>query len=186
MQTDNQQLALEAHHTQARKILLSVKEQLGHLESGKDTSIQLQANISQQLNTLARELHAIEELMPAVNADKRAIWQKRVKNLRDESACERGALDKFASRMYAQQQQAEERAALLKVRRERVRSCDPCAIPLGQVLLFRTSLSGTTGGLPTITSSQSKTASRENRRTSTLPAVSWMGCSATPRPCWVT
>ena len=46
--------ALSAHHTSARKIVLSVDQNLETLETGRDTSLGLQTEISQQLNMLAR------------------------------------------------------------------------------------------------------------------------------------
>ena len=44
---------LAAHHASARKIVLAVDQQLEQLETGRDTSLQLQSEISQHLNLLA-------------------------------------------------------------------------------------------------------------------------------------
>ena len=71
------QATLEAHHQSARKILLAVQQQLDLLESGRDTSIELQAEISQHLNTLSREVQTLEELLPYAGVGKRSIWSRR-------------------------------------------------------------------------------------------------------------
>jgi hypothetical protein len=111
------QVTLEAHHQSARKILLAVQQQLDLLESGRDTSIELQAEISQHLNTLSREVQTLEELLPYAGVGKRSIWSRRVQQLKDDSLRERGALDKYATQKYHQQREAEEREALLQARR---------------------------------------------------------------------
>ena len=110
------QVQLEAHHQSARKILLNVQQQLDLLESGRDTSIELQADISQHLNSLSREVQTLEELLPYAGGSKRAIWNRRVQQLKDDSLRERGALDKYATQKYHQQREQEERDALLQVR----------------------------------------------------------------------
>ena len=110
------QVALESHHASARKLLLTVQQQLDLLESGRDTSIELQAGISQSLNTLSREVQTIEELLPQASADKRSIWRRRVQQLKDDSLRERGALDKYATRVFHQQKEMQEREALLQRR----------------------------------------------------------------------
>ena len=72
------QVTLEAHHASARKILLAVQQQLDLLETGRDTSIEIQSEISQRLNTLSREVQTIEELLPYAASDKRKVWGRRV------------------------------------------------------------------------------------------------------------
>ena len=52
-------MALDAHHANARKLVLTVNEQLQALESGQDTSVGLQSLISQNLNALAREVQEL-------------------------------------------------------------------------------------------------------------------------------
>ena len=76
------QVALEAHHASARKILLAVQQQLDLLETGRDTSIEIQSEISQRLNTLSREVQTIEELLPYAASDKRKVWGRRVQQLK--------------------------------------------------------------------------------------------------------
>ena len=78
------QVTLEAHHASARKILLVVQQQLDLLETGRDTSIELQAEISQRLNSLSREVQTIEELLPYAASDKRKVWGRRVQQLKDD------------------------------------------------------------------------------------------------------
>ena len=110
------QLALEQHHASARKILLTVQQQLDLLDSGHDTSIDLQSSISQHLNTLSRDVATIEELLPQASHEKKSIWRRRVQQLKDDLNRERAALDKFATRVYRQQRETEEREALLSRR----------------------------------------------------------------------
>ena len=108
--------ALSAHHTSARKIVLSVDQNLETLETGRDTSLGLQTEISQQLNMLAREVHALEELMPSVATSERMVWKKRISQLQDQSKSQRAALTKITGRAAARQRENEEREALLQRR----------------------------------------------------------------------
>lgn len=110
------QVTLEAHHASARKILLAVQQQLDLLETGRDTSIEIQSEISQRLNTLSREVQTIEELLPYAASDKRKVWGRRVQQLKDDSRRESAALAKYATQQYNQQREFEEREALLQRR----------------------------------------------------------------------
>ena len=85
------QVTLEAHHASARKILLAVQQQLDLLETGRDTSIEIQSEISQRLNTLSREVQTIEELLPYAASDKRKVWGRRVQQLKADQ-CAQSAL----------------------------------------------------------------------------------------------
>ena len=106
-------MALDAHHANARKLVLTVNEQLQALESGQDTSVGLQSLISQNLNALAREVQELEGLLAAVAPGSRGLWRKKITQLTDESASLRHALGKYASSRSAQQRELEERLALL-------------------------------------------------------------------------
>ena len=106
-------MALDAHHANARKLVLTVNEQLQALESGQDTSVGLQSLISQNLNALAREVQELEGLLAAVAPGSRGLWRKKITQLTDESARLRHALGKYASSRSAQQRELEEREALL-------------------------------------------------------------------------
>ena len=106
-------MALDAHHANARKLVLTVNEQLQALESGQDTSVGLQSLISQNLNALAREVQELEGLLAAVAPGSRGLWRKKITQLTDESASLRHALGKYASSRSAQQRELEEREALL-------------------------------------------------------------------------
>lgn len=103
----------EQRHASARKIVLSVNSLLEQLESGRDTSLDLQSQISQHLNALAREVQALEACLPTIPVAQRSLWRKRVAQLQDESASQRAALGKFAGQVAARQRQVEERQALL-------------------------------------------------------------------------
>ena len=81
------QVTLEAHHASARKILLAVQQQLDLLETGRDTSIEIQSEISQRLNTLSREVQTIEELLPYAASDKRKVWGRRGQAVQGRPAC---------------------------------------------------------------------------------------------------
>ena len=106
-------MALDAHHANSRKLVLTVNEQLQALESGQDTSVGLQSLISQNLNALAREVQELEGLLAAVAPGSRGLWRKKITQLTDESASLRHALGKYASSRSAQQRELEEREALL-------------------------------------------------------------------------
>ena len=106
-------MALDAHHANARKLVLTVNEQLQALESGQDTSVGLQSLISQNLNALAREVQELEGLLAAVAPGSRGLWRKKITQLTDESASLRHALGKYASSRSAQQRELEEREAVL-------------------------------------------------------------------------
>ena len=116
------QVALESHHASARKILHGVEQQLLQLESG-DTSIELQAHISQHLNALSREVQTIEELLPYAGGDKRSIWRRKVQQLQADSQRSRLALEKYATQLYQQQREVEEREALLQARGRHGHGC---------------------------------------------------------------
>ena len=103
----------EQRHASARKIVLSVNQLLEQLESGRDTSLDLQSQISQHLNALAREVQALEALLPSIPAAQRSLWRKRVAQLQDESSSQRAALGKFAGKVAAKMRHEEERQALL-------------------------------------------------------------------------
>ncbi len=102
-------MALDAHHANARKLVLTVNEQLQALESGQDTSVGLQSLISQNLNALAREVQELEGLLAAVAPGSRGLWRKKITQLTDESASLRHALGKYARSRSAQQRELEER-----------------------------------------------------------------------------
>ena len=74
-------MALDAHHANARKLVLTVNEQLQALESGQDTSVGLQSLISQNLNALAREVQELEGLLAAVAPGSRGLWRKKITQL---------------------------------------------------------------------------------------------------------
>jgi Golgi SNAP receptor complex protein 2 len=108
---------LTAHHASARKIVLAVDTLLEQLETGRDTSLSLQSEISQHLNMLAREVQALEEQVPMVGAlAERSLWKKRIVQLQEQSKSQRAALGKFASRAAARQREHEDREALLQRR----------------------------------------------------------------------
>lgn len=77
--------SLTAHHAAARKIVMSVDTQLESLESGRDTSLTLQSEISQHLNALAREVLALENELPRASAPERSLWKKRIVQLQEQS-----------------------------------------------------------------------------------------------------
>ena len=109
--------ALTAHHASARKIVLTVDQQLEQLESGRDNaSTALMSQISQHLNMLAREVQALEDKLPTVGAAERSLWKKRVAQLHEQSKSQRAALSKFAGRAATRQRENEEREALLQQR----------------------------------------------------------------------
>ena len=108
--------ALTAYHASARKIVLTVNQLLLELETGRNTSLALQSEISQHLNLLAREVAALEAEVPRVGASQRALWKKRISHLHEETKSQRAALSKFASRAAARQRENDEREDLLRRR----------------------------------------------------------------------
>ena len=110
--------ALESHHASARKIVMTVDELLRQLESGRDTSLELQSQISQHLYSLARELAQLEqELSSETGATRRSMWRRRIQQLHEESTIQRDSLGKYASAQHSKQKELEEREALLERRR---------------------------------------------------------------------
>ena len=107
-------MALLAHHASARKIVLTVDRLLDELESGRDSSVSMQATISQHLNTLARELEALERLLPEQTSE-RSLWRKKINQLQEQTNSQRAALGKFSSKLQQQWREAEDREALLQV-----------------------------------------------------------------------
>ena len=76
--------ALAAHHAAARKIVMAVDHQLEQLETGRDTSLNLQSEISQSLNALAREVQALEQQVHSVGASERSVWKKKITQLQEQ------------------------------------------------------------------------------------------------------
>jgi Golgi SNAP receptor complex protein 2 len=107
---------LPAHHAQARKVAFMIDQQLQQLESGHDTSLAMQSQISQNLNALAREIQQLEELVQLEPSSQRPIWKKRLGMLKDQSGSQRAALEKFAGRAAAQCREREMRDSLLQRR----------------------------------------------------------------------
>ena len=101
-------MALDAHHASARKIVLTVNQLLEKLESGRDTSLTLQSQISQHLNALAREVQSLEDLLPSEAAARRSLWRKKVSLLQEEFSSQRAALSKFAARVQARRREDDE------------------------------------------------------------------------------
>lgn len=68
---------LDSHYAVARRVAFQVEEQLQELETGRDTSLTFQGNISTNLNQLARELETLEALL-ATEQDgaRRGAWRK--------------------------------------------------------------------------------------------------------------
>ncbi|EOD28410.1 hypothetical protein EMIHUDRAFT_253095 [Emiliania huxleyi CCMP1516] len=110
-------MLLEAHHAAARKIVLAVHRDLEQLETGRNVSLDLQLQISQNLNALARELHELERLLPGERNS--TIWRRKIVELQEESRSQRAALTRFTSSARQQQREAaaEERDALFERRR---------------------------------------------------------------------
>lgn len=70
---------LDAHYSVARRVAFQVEEQLQELETGRDTSLTFQGNISTNLNQLARELETLEALLTNEHdGARRGAWRKCV------------------------------------------------------------------------------------------------------------
>lgn len=70
--------------------MLSVEQLLESLETGRDTSVNLQSEISQHLNTLAREVQALEAELAMVGTSERSMWRKRITQLQEQSRSQVG------------------------------------------------------------------------------------------------
>lgn len=116
-------MALSAHHASARKIVLQVDRLLDELESGRDTSVSMQSTISQHLNTLARELDALERLLPELALQERNMWRKKISQLQEQTNSQRASLSKFSSKLQQRMRDAEERAALLQASHVHAKAC---------------------------------------------------------------
>ena len=97
-------MLLEAHHATARKIVMAVHRDLEQLETGRNVSLDLQLQISQNLNALARELHELERLLPGERNS--TIWRRKIVELQEESRSQRAALTRFTSSARQQQREA--------------------------------------------------------------------------------
>ena len=62
---------------------------LEQLETGRNVSLDLQLQISQNLNALARELHELERLLPGERNS--TIWRRKIVELQEESRSQRAA-----------------------------------------------------------------------------------------------
>mmetsp|Transcript_28548 Transcript_28548/g.64635 ORF Transcript_28548/g.64635 Transcript_28548/m.64635 type:complete len:217 (-) Transcript_28548:427-1077(-) len=149
-------MALSAHHASARKIVLQVDRLLDELESGRDTSVSMQSTISQHLNTLARELDALERLLPELALQERNMWRKKISQLQEQTNSQRASLSKFSSKLQQRMRDAEERAALLqgKTNGDHAISIEDGLIREGQAISSASSqLDGLTGNATSILSS---------------------------------
>ena len=94
-------------------MLLTVNQLLDQLHSGRDTSNELQSQISMHLNTLGREIQALSDMLHSVGASERPLWRRRIQQLEEESQSQRRELGKFTSQAAAKQRHEEERQELL-------------------------------------------------------------------------
>uniref|UniRef100_A0A7S4C436 Membrin n=1 Tax=Chrysotila carterae TaxID=13221 RepID=A0A7S4C436_CHRCT len=159
-------VAMETHHANARKVVLGVQKMLVELETGRDTSLELQSSISQHLNALAREVHALEALLPGEGA-RRSLWRKRISHLQDESASQRAALSKFAARIHMRQREQEEREQLI----QRVKSSGEHAISIDYHASEKSSLSQADAQLDSLTSNATSVLSALRTQSASLKGV---------------
>ena len=157
----------EQRHASARKIVLSVNQLLEQLESGRDTSLDLQSQISQHLNALAREVQALEALLSTIPVAQRSLWRKRVSQLQDESASQRAALGKFAGQVAAKQRHEEERQALLH---RRTNGAD-CAINIDAIAQESRKLNESHSQIDDLLGYAASVLSETNRQGSSLKGI---------------
>jgi len=161
-------MALDAHHAAARKILLAVHRDLEQLETGRDVSLEIQSQISQHLNALARELHELELLLPGEGASRRSVWRRKIVELQEESASQRAALARFTTVARQQQREAEERSALLERRRQ---NGDQHAISMDSLLKENSNIRQADSQLDALTSNAYAVLSSLGQQRSSLKGV---------------
>jgi Golgi SNAP receptor complex protein 2 len=140
---------------------------LEQLESGRDTSLDLQSQISQHLNALAREVQALEALLSTIPVAQRSLWRKRVSQLQDESASQRAALGKFAGQVAAKQRHEEERQALLH---RRTNGAD-CAINIDAIAQESRKLNESHSQIDDLLGYAASVLSETNRQGSSLKGI---------------
>uniref|UniRef100_A0A7S0LMW9 Vesicle transport v-SNARE N-terminal domain-containing protein n=1 Tax=Coccolithus braarudii TaxID=221442 RepID=A0A7S0LMW9_9EUKA len=159
-------IAIETHHTNARKVVLTVQKLLVELETGRDTSIELQTHISQHINALAREINILEELLPGEGA-RRPVWRKKISALQDESASQRAALSKFAARLHTKRKEQEERDALI----QRIRGNGDHSVCIESGLAEGKALQQVDSQLDSLTGNATSVLSALRQQSSTLKGV---------------
>eukprot|EP00736_Rhodelphis_marinus_P012454 Rmarinus@m.6930 len=90
-----------------RKLLVQIRTQLERLETGEDTSVDLQGDVASRVNDLSRR---IEEVEAGVKGDRE--WERKVRNLMEESRGLRKSLDHFLENQHLRARRQAERDEL--------------------------------------------------------------------------
>eukprot|EP00741_Cyanophora_paradoxa_P002404 tig00000076_g2329.t1 len=104
--------------TQVKKTTLAVQHQLELLESGKDTSLQLQGELSRSLNELGRLIQTLDGLVAMEPGQRREMWRKKSNQVADEYTALRSSMDTYMERTFRKQKEAADREALFRGRQQ--------------------------------------------------------------------
>eukprot|EP00742_Colponemidia_sp_Colp-10_P006871 GILJ01007366.1.p1 GENE.GILJ01007366.1~~GILJ01007366.1.p1 ORF type:complete len:212 (+),score=21.81 GILJ01007366.1:65-700(+) len=95
---------------------LEAQHLLEQLESGANTSVNLQQTLSMKVNELTRIVGQLEQLVQLESGSKRDTWRRRVEALAADNAQLRGSLDKHLGLIYRHKREEEDRQRLFERR----------------------------------------------------------------------
>lgn len=93
---------MESDYRTARRLVTDIRDKLTSLETGTDTSADLQGSLSSDMNSLNRLIHVLERAVaaPAPGSDAALssnpeLWKRRITGLSDEATLLRQSLVKY-------------------------------------------------------------------------------------------
>jgi len=95
----------------AQSLVLELHSQLERLESGVDTSEQLELDILQNVNTLTKEIQILENLAH-LEGSRKFMWKKRISQLSDECVACRQSIERYSKRHHEKRREEEIRHEL--------------------------------------------------------------------------
>eukprot|EP00743_Colponemidia_sp_Colp-15_P005774 GILK01006206.1.p1 GENE.GILK01006206.1~~GILK01006206.1.p1 ORF type:complete len:212 (-),score=25.51 GILK01006206.1:161-796(-) len=95
---------------------LEAQHLLEQLESGANTSVNLQQTLSMKVNELTRIVGQLEQLVQLESGAKRDTWRRRVEALAADNASLRASLDKHLGLIYRHKREEEDRQRLFERR----------------------------------------------------------------------
>eukprot|EP01117_Protostelium_nocturnum_P020059 TRINITY_DN8866_c0_g1_i1.p1 TRINITY_DN8866_c0_g1~~TRINITY_DN8866_c0_g1_i1.p1 ORF type:complete len:217 (-),score=74.99 TRINITY_DN8866_c0_g1_i1:191-841(-) len=107
---------LDARYKEANRLLLESRDQLEQIETGMETTIQVESKISTNLNSLSRLSELLETQIDSQPPAKKELWRIRVKQLSDECRSLRSSLSNYLQERYKKTKQEEERNQLFERR----------------------------------------------------------------------
>eukprot|EP01114_Cavostelium_apophysatum_P024352 TRINITY_DN9500_c0_g1_i1.p1 TRINITY_DN9500_c0_g1~~TRINITY_DN9500_c0_g1_i1.p1 ORF type:complete len:241 (-),score=43.77 TRINITY_DN9500_c0_g1_i1:136-795(-) len=114
MEPSEKESTIDERYKVAYKLLLEIRDQLEHLETGQDASVFMQGKISTNINHLSRQNEQLEALIPQQPPSKREIWRIRIKQLSDECKSLRISVGTYFEQKDKQSKQEEMRNQLFE------------------------------------------------------------------------